>query len=779
MKRSFILLVTLLSACIQVDEEVRLTFPAGTKSLIEELVFTVIDPIVVDEDLNRPRFVSCEGLGPFSPTRAIEAGADQPNSDSVLFQDSRPFPVDSLQVSFTPPSGSRNPWGLVAVLVEARAPALALSRDSAQYRQVDATVLKGCYCVRTSDELSDDEDLDREVRQACPLLAEELIQERRDIVMEPVAPPEFRLEPCGTAAGAAPRDGPVLSRPAACLRTQVCSDVTVGGNCFECDGACGELEDRSGAIAEFRVLSAGQGLTPERQLVVTDRFGSAQATLTARNCSQGAQVDARLFGTSDASVAFALGCVDPIPDWSLVASEGLSGQRIRALAGLDPAPDGNGQLVLQTEPLLSDPDGPVQSGLVLFALSQQRLVSTFERTTTGLLPRGILPLPGGGPMGRPAVAVALGEPQASGPIRPDRNVTLRVDAWDGQTMTSVTSSLTAACQACTCGSRTTCTTSMDCPNNPSRPEVCVDGACQEVDCRCELLLEEQNRVRMGAADIDGDGLADLVVGAPDQLTLTTYYSDRSASGALYDEQGCACGRVTPLANTFDLVNFGDDAGLGDRSAPDLVVLASNGAYVSYARQDPRVEPPQVGIACGQAGLIGSQFEARLVRGARFRCPVGTSCPAFEDAVIVGLVDERGLATQETWIRVVFGDDADISSDPDLFDIPGTGALLIPESRDNRAPQDSVALDVGDVNGDGSLDFAVLFRQPAEIRAWLGDGSGGFVEAEGRILLDEDGDCQPLADLVVHDLDGDARDEVAVVCNASASIGEVRVYRGGP
>ncbi len=766
------LVAVLAAACTQVDEEVRLTFPPGTRQLVDALVISVVDPVINDEDFDRARFVPCSELGPFRPVRGLSAGADRPSDPQLVAQERFGFPDDAPEIGFTPPEGTQNPWGAVAVLVEARIRSSVFQVDPPIYSEEESTVLRGCYCIRTREELSDIPELNQAVREACPFVSEDLPGERRDVVMEPVTPPEFRLQPCGTSNAVAPSDGPVLSGPLACLRTQTCLDAPPGEPCFDCRGDCRELEDLRGAVVEFSVLSPDSGLRPSRQLVVTDRSGLAEPSLVAEGCRPGSRVRASLFGATNQGIEFEIDCVQTISSWTLLARAELETfeERIYTSVGfLDGEP--RSSIVVQSRSLSRD-----VSQLTVYELADDQVVEQAEVSFDDVLSSGMVELPAGGGERRAGLVSAWAEPlDGSGPGDSDpQNVQFRVHRWDEGRLVQVGEVIDRTCPHCVCGSQQPCNDSSDCTMDR---EVCsTQGTCDSESCSCSVLADRDERVPMAVGELDGDGVVDWVAYGGEDTSYVSYLSGLGSAESPFTAEGCSCGRVRPESEAFALVNIGQDQLSSGRPAADLVVAGAQGVFARYAALNSGPQVPRTEIGCGPSRPFGPTFDARLAGGGRFGCPIDASCPELEDAILIGRV--RGAA-RPTQIRVVHGTEPDQLSDPELFVRPERTTLLLPTARRDDA-SNVTALQTGDVNGDGELDLAVLFRRPEQIRVWLGNGRRGFTEADAVIDLGPSGEllaCATLADLVLADLDGDGADEVSVVCAPDRFGSALRIFRG--
>ncbi len=455
-------------ACNSTNEQITLVFPSESSQVpIDAVVVTVVEPLLgADDDL---RFVGCDRIGTFGPVSGIAIG------DSEVRELARrrfTFPLEgAVEVGFGDlPSGGSNPWGVLAVFFEARGTVVAERGGVAP----EATLLSGCYCVRTrTGRASDAPLLDDEVRERCPLLGgrEGQSTQSRTIPLRPVAPPEFRLEPCGPDSAGALASGVTRPGPSVCLRTESCDDAG-RPPCFECEAPCPELSDASGAAIEFRIPTVGVPGGVPVQRVLTDRRGRASPPLELEDCSEPFEVEARLFGRSEA-VRFRVDCVAPTGSWSVHDERPLPGARVLDVASVPGLAGGPDRLVVLTR----RSDQPFQAEVQMFGLVAGELQPLTGTSTvfSGVTGHGVTAFRTvAGPATSPvqiAVAVGVGAGE-------EREVELRLLEWDGASLTRG-AVLDAPCARCSCGTLASCQGEAAC----GAGETCQDGLCREAQAR--------------------------------------------------------------------------------------------------------------------------------------------------------------------------------------------------------------------------------------------------------------------------------------------------------
>lgn len=790
--RELTLCTILLSACSGISEDMTVLFPTEeARSVTRSIAVSVFEPVLSASEDEPSRFVSCPEVSVFPPIQAINPdGLENLNrlGQLLLNRETQSFPFQSdWSLSFDRISGDDpdNPWGALMVLVEARGD--ASPPDAQMGAKVPATFLSGCYCVRTAEGSHPDQALDQRVKNECPLVGEEVEgSKERNVVLEPVAPKEFRLEACEVQNLAAPKNQPLAPGPAVCLSTVRCDNAPFEPNCFECEQPCDELDDLSNVPILFTVDQPGGGTEPLAQLALTDAKGIARASVNVDDCSQPLNILTQVAGRTDDPVRFSVECVDQLGGFACGAEIPLmSGSTVepKHLAKL-PGPPGQRDMaaVLQEEDRMNDEK---LTHLHLINPSMQASGADPVLTFPGEEARGVFgyffsPSDPVDPRPILAVATSVGE-----------DLIVRLFLWDGATLTphdGLDGAIREACLNWDCGSLRACTPATqaeDCNNT----EVCHQNRCVSqfdfasapncalagpVGCGCKPTVDFGTAVSFSATDVNGDGLMDLGVATSNQLPLTIYFSDGAQAG-LYQPQDCTCGLFAQSPAKFELLQFGGP-GEGDvMRSSDLVVGAAAGTFVRYST--PLEQRPV--LSCGQMGRVGDLVPVRDVAKGRFRCDPASgpgTCSNYEDVVVVaakvlggGSFDDPGT------IRVIFGDAQDLADD-DIFGVAGSNVELVPREIEARGePKDPRTVEVADFNGDGHDDVAVLFGASGEFHVWLGASNQGLGEVAGGIVLetcdqsiDPSGSCASMERFATPDFDGDGRAEIAVICNPTES-----------
>lgn len=775
-----VLLSTALGAgCNAVREEVTIFFPTQSSLDITSVVtFTAFEPIIVRPDAEAPEFVSCNDVGVFPPTRIVDPEniATFPNLGEVLRDrepQSYPFESDwSVDFPELEEGDPNNPWGAVMIYIEARGDALAPPDQGGS--QISATLLSGCYCVRSFDATHADTALDQAVKAACPLLGgEDGTKPERRVDLQPVAAPEFNLSACTVQSLTAPRNQAVSPGPVVCVDTVRCDDAPLAQNCFKCQQPCDQLDEMQNVPVMFSIDQPGGASEPKMQVVLTDEAGRARGALSVDDCATPVAVTAEIVGRGGTPVRFDINCVDPVTQFSCGGEERLLlGRDAQNMALLPHAGDGKDYVaVLQDDGqkaylTVVNPTVPGTADLIRAEFDGEvgRAVYGFYYDTAAGQ--------------RPVLAVAT-----------SLNETLKVYLyeWDGQNLSDPPVVLTEDCAEWLCGSLDPCD-----PANPSceMDEECAPGLgrCmmiprtqtgERTDDHCRQKVDFQTEVSMSSTDVDGDGLADLAVATNSAVPVTTYYSARAGGSGLYVPQGCACARFTQAPSAFELINFSG----APQSAPDLVVGAPGGAFVKYAQD---LSDGESVLACGQPCRFGDLVPVRDVAKGYFQCnPRVGSCPS-EDVVIVAAKSLGGGSFDDPGtIRIIYGASVNLCSDEEILDVTGSNVELTPRKISEQGePRDPRTAQVADFNDDGHDDLAVLFGASDEVHIWLGASNRGLGEVEAGIVLSrcelaatQGEKCNPLRDFALPDFDADGKAEVAVVCEQGAEA-RLRWYAPG-
>lgn len=772
--------IGVLTGCGRLKDNVTLEF--ATESALQHtsaLAVTAFEPILRAPDSEEISFVTCEDIGPFPPSRILNPETIKLSNlvGDVLTESSetRSLPLDGTwNVSFKKPDidPDINPWGAVMVFLEARGDARAAERGAGQ---VSATLLSGCYCIRTLDGGTTDPKLramDQAIRKACPLMGDEELSGDRIVSMAPVVPSEFHLAACdGVFDLTAPRNGLLSPGPSLCLDATPCADLQAPTDCFKCaEPGCSELDDKSNAPLILEVEQPGGGATPTSQVVLSDAEGKATAAFQVDGCEKDVTIRASIVGRTDESVRFEVKCADPL-------AQGFECFAERQLAAdLEPkaittVPASPGQCSA------TNPDGCEQVAV----LYEDGLNSLLEVRTPGRATPVSVALPGlrahavhgfyydEATRQRPMVAAVLTRSRLpvvyvfewrAGQLVPH-------DGLQGELATSC--GWHETCQRAT----VTCTIDDDC----NADEACEAGVCRLKPCAPPM--EPQSQISIEARDVDHDGFADLAVGNSGDFAVMFFYTSSADPGESYKSGACTCARFGQNPNGFALLNLGGPS--PDPTVSDVVLGSAAGTFVRYA--EPMVGGS--GLTCGSSASLRDGMSVRDVRRASLRCSPGDlSCVSYDDAVVVSARGISGGSLDEPgFIRVLFGSSYDLTVDDEPLNTPGISYGLIPTPfTDRMEPRDPRQASLADFNGDGHQDLAVLYKASEEVHIWVGAGNGALGEIQEGPILDTcevslvpGTRCAPLPAFATPDLDGDGRAEVAVICDYMGGQPRLRYY----
>ncbi len=201
-----------------------------------------------------------------------------------------------------------------------------------------------------------------------------------------------------------------------------------------------------------------------------------------------------------------------------------------------------------------------------------------------------------------------------------------------------------------------------------------------------------------AGDVNGDGYADLIVGAPGGD------ADGRDTGEAYLVFGRAPDPSDPPSNPFGTPVTTREGGREiTRQVIDLSILTAEEGFIiqGYRAGD------QVGGSVSAAGDVNGDGYADLIVGARFGdvdTPDGTKTDAGEAYLVFGKMSGFGSPDPDTNRRVI-----------DLQSLAPEDGLIIQGDKSGDSAGGSVSA-AGDVNGDGYADLIV--------GAYLGDDGGG-------------------------------------------------------
>ncbi|MCB9779336.1 MAG: VCBS repeat-containing protein [Alphaproteobacteria bacterium] len=328
---------------------------------------------------------------------------------------------------------------------------------------------------------------------------------------------------------------------------------------------------------------------------------------------------------------------------------------------------------------------------------------------------------------------------------------------------------------------------------PGASEICgntVDEDCDGTAQACAVTLAPSGDIdsvawvfpgeatddQAGAAvrivpDMDGDGLPDVMVGAPQAL---------SSTGKAYLVQGPFTGDGTLAAadavlSSLEATSFGrvgndvDGADLDGDGLPDLVVGAHN---VDDGELYVVSGPVSGAIAADDVGVVITAGSGSVNFGGSFRTGLDLTGDGLTDLI---------AGTQ--------GDDGDVYVIPGPItaggaaDAVGHTLFRVPDGRN-----DGWHIELGDVDGDGIGDAVVAAPdddgetyQSGEIRVVLGPitGDSDLSDADST-LSDSTVDNFLGWGLGIGDLDGDGKDDIAAGGPiADAGGGVVLVFHGTP
>lgn len=767
------------TACGGVTEDITLEFPSDALARrTRSLAVSVFEPIVTSPD-GDTQFVDCQNISVFPPLADVDPeGLDaRANLGEVLkVREDVPFAAGEgvdWNVSFPRLSGKTagNPWGVVAIYVEARGEARTAQRPT---RRVTATLAAGCYCLRTQEGSALDPALDQRVKATCDLVdTAQDSTEQRVLALTSVAPPQFKLSRCeGTDQVTAPRNAELSPGPAVCLSAVRCDDQQGNRDCFECDQPCDELTNLSKAPILLSIDPPRQtGSTDDDgQVVLTGEDGRATASLPIFDCQQDLTIRATVLGGAQAPVDFSVTCVNEpesfacsqedqlVPGASAVDMTYIPISSLGDCSQTNPA--GCDRVVVMTSTganravvELRHPNVTVAPEILTFADERPHAVHGFLYDAVQ--------------KSRPALAVVTAN------LRGREEALLRVYEWIEGRLTLIhgPGELLSAgrCARWRCGSEDPCGPGQSC-TLPG--EICQEASGQCIEGEpCDLVLAFQASVSIDDRRLDDDDYADLVIGSSTELPMAFFYTEGAGPEQLYAVGECECARFGQSPKSFAFVTLGGSANPGRSS--DMVFGSEGGTFVKYTSS---VRGRKT-VACGDLISLKDGKSVRDVARARFRCAGASSeCLAFEDAVVLSAQGISGGSLDEPgFIRVLYGSAVDLGVPAEPLSEPDTHLVLRPRVFAQRdEPRDPRSIRIGDFNRDGYQDLAVLYRTSEEVHLWYGSGRGGLGEGARGVILSNcptalnplDERCPASAFFATPDQDGDGASEVVVACRLS-------------
>jgi hypothetical protein len=285
------------------------------------------------------------------------------------------------------------------------------------------------------------------------------------------------------------------------------------------------------------------------------------------------------------------------------------------------------------------------------------------------------------------------------------------------------------------------------------------------------------------ADLNGDGWPDLVVTPPYNGSLNAWVLMNAGDGTFVEAPGQASGSSQPVAMALADMN-GDgklDLVLSDSGTSSVYVALGSGSGV-FASPSATSVLQADGLAIGRltpSGGLGAVVVGSVTTGptqvAAMQAlldPSGTGAltaqapiPAGNGLVAVVLGDLTGNGTLD-----VVALDYSVGNVL-VFMGNGSGGFGAPTTFATGIAGGQRALAIADVNSDGKLDLIVANTDSGSFSVLLGDGHGGF----GAGIAYPTG-ATPMS-VVVADVDGDGIPDVIVLCPTTNTM-EIHYGTGG-
>ncbi len=590
-----------LAACSSPSSDVSLVFPtAESRDRTEKFLFTAVEPFLPPPaDSERRRLLlKCGRLTVFPPMAAGGVSRDVTDLSPVSAlrganRDGKDFPFTEswdLGLDRFALNEEVNPWRAVLLHFEARGQA---RRSEPSLAEVDEerTLLEGCTCLRLRETgTSGDAALDAEVEAACSWV-DAPGKTTETVSMRSVAPPEFRLEPCGVTELTAPAGRQIALSPGVCLGVIECNPQNPEPGCFACSTTrCEELSDKKNVAVTVKIDPPIDGVRVVAPVILTGKAGRVTPELVIDACTPGQVIPVQvgLLGRAEPPIEFQVRCVRPVDFAETPTSEHELGTEfgansvigittLPAVGALGQVPDERAKIAV----LMLGTDTPPTARLEVWGVpeGQRRMVRLAER---GDIPGRALGVhgflyvqpPDGSPGSVPLLAVATatptpGVPRASRPL-----LQLFRPTWrDGALALDLVARMVGLCGRTACGGRR-------------------DDACEAPPCEQTTALDYTPvaQASFASADQDGDGFAELYFGSDRLFPLTVFWSQgTAANGAMLLPPPdlatrCQCqsvGRVLPFFAVGQIGGPNDQVG---RSGLDFVMGDGTGAYVRYGAQ---------------------------------------------------------------------------------------------------------------------------------------------------------------------------------------------------
>ena len=813
--------------CSATELAIELDFPdPGSSAASTGLVVTAVEPFASSgDDFGGKQLVKCGEISVFPPVAKYDRdGAELAGIDAVrINREYQRFPLAedwTLDVPGLSQDSQSNPWRALLVHFEARGPAQAYDGEGLG-EIADATLLEGCFCVRLSpDAVGGDALLSEQLDEHCPPLPDDgspLVVEMRS-----VAPEAFRVEACGVSTLTAPRGQRLASSPAVCVRTIPCTSPGAQA-CFECEGSCSELDDKRNLPIKVTVEGGGD-TRPVGELLLTDAAGRAVPEIDVADCNAPFTIRVGPLGRAGQTTTFEVECVSALSfDRALDVNIGTINDAVD-ITTVPGALDGRGGRSPAVVALMgSDTTSGLRPTAEVHLLSQQgdtltpvvmplRFMDETPRAVFGYHYRLGTRIED---RDRPLLAVAT-----SKVIAGSETMVVRVYEWDGNQLTERRAT-TQLCDVCSC-TRPRPTPELHClgcKTDPSVPDCTMEF---KVDTKVTMTWSDLDAD--GFADLSIGASSDF----PMVTYYSAVRGVADPSRELYPpdlDASCSCSQYGKLLGTYELLRLGGPNPVVEELTYDFVVGNVTGAFALYALGNNvdgrRCDSTQNHEAQCGPGAVCEQFcgnsagrcvtpcdkdfpvceasplqptctstahetEAKsyFCGGPRLRCDQPASIwklvnvqyltkgtftdSGFEDVVAIGSTSPAPGADDRGLLRIIYGDRINLTRiDDEPMDIRNSAHFdLSPLTFAGRSPpQGPRSAEVGDFNGDGRDDLAVLYAASEEVHVWLGGGNRGPGEVEqGIVMAQTSADrCFPEDRFTVGDYDRDGRDEIVVVC----------------